>query len=612
MSFVTSPSIQDLLAAMERGSFEDVVRMAPDCIDASPRDELVLSVWGMALLELQRPGEAAETYQTATRRFPASGLHWNNLGTALRQAGRLREAEMAYADALRREPGNAGYLVNMGFLHMEWGNVARAGDYLWEAFHRDPGNPEARIYGAQMCMDCGEDPRAHAMLDDWRRWVDRVSPELAVELGSQLIRLGNSVDGETLLRRYQDDHVCGTLARARLAVVLERINRLDEARELLDQLPSRGAPLDASLRGEVDDARAVVAMRDGDLQLARELVETRLQRADAGRSRIAALFLLAKLCDKQHDYTASMANLKLAHASQAKVLEQLVPELLAPDATPLSIANAWLDKAQVDSWQHAPSPGVLESPVFIVGFPRSGTTMLEQMLDAHPDLQSMDERAFLQNVVERMGDFGLAYPQDLGAVTDAQLEQLRETYWNAVGKVVSLRAGQRLVDKNPLNMLRLPLIVRLFPAAPIVFVVRHPCDVMLSCYMQQFRAPGFAALCSSLDSLARGYTSAMRFWFHHVELLQPRCMEWRYEHVIHDFDASVDKLAEFVQLQDAEPLRRFSEHARRKGYISTPSYSQVVKPLYADSIGHWEHYRRDFEGILPVVQPILAHWNYRG
>lgn len=606
-------SLPDLVAAFQEGRYADVARVATARLEDSTADEMVLSLLGNSLLELKRPQEAAEVYRTAIRQFPGVALHWNNLGTALRNNGQLRDAEMAYAEALRLEPYNAGYLANLGFLHMQLGNVAKAQEYLWEAFNCDPQNLEARIYGAQMSMECGEDSCAHTMLDDWRRWVHGLTPQLTVELGSLLIRLGSSADGELLLRRYLDDPVYGQAARVRLVVVLERLNRLDEARALLVSLPAHENVTDPTLRGEIVEAEAIIAMRDKDLSVARALIERRLGEMDVERWRASALFMLASICDKQGEYSACADYLAKAHASQVTLLKQLVPELLQPDATPLRIANSRVTLEQFRRWSHDDNtPPKVACPVFVLGFPRSGTTMLEQMLDAHPHMQSMDERAFLQDVVEVMQQqFGLSYPEQLGDLTSGQMAALRETYWAAVAKVVTLGPSQRLVDKNPLNMLRLPMIARLFPDSPVIFVVRHPCDVTLSCYMQQFRSPGFAAMCASLPSLARGYANAMCFWFHHVDLLRPRVMEWHYENVVHDFDIQVTKLGTFLGLADTKPLHDFSEHAKRKGYIATPSYSQVVRPVYADSIGHWQHYREHFAPVLHEFEAALLRWRYR-
>jgi hypothetical protein len=276
----------------------------------------------------------------------------------------------------------------------------------------------------------------------------------------------------------------------------------------------------------------------------------------------------------------------------------------------LGIVDTRVSAAEYRCWKTDNAPDAAHSPIFVLGFPRSGTTMLEQMLDAHPALKSMDEQPFAQRVIERMESFGLRYPEDLGQLDGGQCEALRSTYWSCVAKVAELTPGQRLVDKNPLTMLRLPLLKRIFPNSRIVFVVRHPCDVLLSCYMQHFNAPAFTVLCSSMDRLARGYARAMEFWFDQVEVLKPSVHEWCYEEALEDFDTQVARLGTYLQLDDTAPLKEFSIHARAKGYISTPSYAQVIKPLYRTSRGRWRKYREFFEPVLPTLAPVLEHWGY--
>jgi hypothetical protein len=358
------------------------------------------------------------------------------------------------------------------------------------------------------------------------------------------------------------------------------------------------------------EATAAVEARGSDPARARALLEALLRNPGAERWQVTTWFLLAKLCDKQGEYDACMEYLRLAHHGQLQVTAQLVPDLVEPSSNPLNTADFYVTAGQYEAWKPVEAPSLEQSPIFVLGFPRSGTTMLEQMLDAHPGMASMDERPFVQRVIERMQSLGLEYPDRLGELDSVQCEMLRETYWKSVAEVVDLKPGQRLVDKNPLTMLRLPLLVRLFPNARIIFVVRHPCDVVLSNYMQHFNAPAYVALCSTLPRLAAGYAAAMRFWHAHVELLKPRVFEWNYEDAVHDFDGNVRKLGAFLELEDVGPLHDFSEHARRKGYIGTPSYAQVVQPVYSGSIGRWKRYREYFEPVLPILEPAMRHWGY--
>ena len=170
--------------------------------------------------------------------------------------------------------------------------------------------------------------------------------------------------------------------------------------------------------------------------------------------------------------------------------------------------------------------------------------------------------------------------------------------------------GQRLVDKNPLNMLWLPLIHRLFPRAKYILAVRHPCDVVLSCYMQNFKAYLLASVCIDLERIAKAYVASMRNWLHHVQLLRPDVLVLRNEDLVVDTQGEIGRLAAFLGLADASALHSFDDHARRKGFIGTPSYTQVVQPVNAKGVDRWLAYREYFDGALPILQPMLRHWNY--
>ena len=222
----------------------------------------------------------------------------------------------------------------------------------------------------------------------------------------------------------------------------------------------------------------------------------------------------------------------------------------------------------------------------------------------------MDERTFLQDAVAAMQERGFRYPEDLGIMTPETLAVLRQVYWRHVAGVVKLGNDTRLVDKNPLNMLRLPMIHRLWPNARMILALRHPCDVVLSNYMQSFRAPRFRIMCSSLERLARSYVNAMRFWLHHAELFHPAILELRYEDLLDDFATESRRVAAHLDLGDVDAMAKFQAHARAKGFISTPSYAQVVEPLNKKAVGRWHRYRDYLEPVLPVLQPMIERWGY--
>ena len=581
-----------------------------------PANEDGLILLAMCLQLQERNADAVQAWRELTVLMPQSPIHWNNLATALRNAGELVAAEEAYRRTVELDPKSSLARMNLGYLLLEYGRYPEARECFLAAHALDPVSPEARIYAAQTCIALDERDLARRLLEPRNSWTG-LSDELTLELASLMSSAGTADEGmrlfEDLLRR--DPH--NLRAMAQLIVLYERINRLDEARAMLARLPPPESIDDPKLRYDVIGAQATFALREKDPAHASALLERLIaafaDSADATFKPWRAdhlYFSLAKVRDREGNTDAAMAALAEAHSRQLLLARQAVPELVKPDAEPLFSATKWIDAQTRASWPEYPAPSMLESPIFVVGFPRSGTTMLEQMLDAHPSLQSMDERAFLQSLIDHMSRFGCEYPYDLGKLTGAQCEELRRLYWQLATQVAPRKQGQRLVDKNPLHMLRLPLIGRLFPNAPIILALRHPCDVILSNYMQNFSAKPFTVLCSSLERLAQGYVNAMDSWIYHADLLKPRLIHSRYEDLLDDFAGNIKRIGDFLGLEDATPMSRFDQHARDKGFISTPSYTGVIEPPNKKAVDRWRRYRRYFEPILPTLQPIMQHWGY--
>jgi hypothetical protein len=143
-----------------------------------------------------------------------------------------------------------------------------------------------------------------------------------------------------------------------------------------------------------------------------------------------------------------------------------------------------------------------------------------------------------------------------------------------------------------------------------VLAIRHPCDVILSCYQQHFRAPEFALLCRNLESLAHAYVRAFDYWFAEAAKLSPSVLELRYESLVEHFEAHARETVAFLGLEWHDALLDPARRARERGYISTPSYAQVTQPVTTKAVGRWQRYRRHFEPVLPILQPYLDRWGY--
>ena len=572
-----------------------------------PGSELFLTLKAMALQAIGRYAEAADAFRTLAAREPGSQRHWSNFGLMLRYAGRLDEARDAFSRALAIAPRDYDTLINYGLLLLDMGRLGEARHRFLDAIEVEPDSPEAAIYAASTCFECGDIRRAAELIPPPAVWP-ALDADLRHDLAMALINVGRVEEAERLLDpRNLADADPKTLAR--LAMLHERTNRLESADAMLARVNAHVDGNDLDLHTDALTVESALAMRRRDYRRAQAATEALLALKLPPAAQAGAWFTLATIADKEKRPDEAMEHLARAHALQLQLAAEMVPDVALSDDEPLRIATKWMRSEECGFAERASTP-VSGSPVFIVGFPRSGTTMLEQMLDAHPRYASMDEQPILQRCIERMQAMGHEYPHALDRLDAAQLDEIRAVYWREVGRVLTLGEGQVLVDKNPLNLLRLPMIVRMFPDARIILALRHPCDVVLSCYMQNFRSPAFMTLCSSLERLSKSYVNAMRNWIHHQALLHPNVLRLHYEETVAGFPQQVARIADFLGIEEREHLARFSEHADAKGYISTPSYSQVIEPVNTRAMGRWQMYRRHFEPVLPILQPVADHWGY--
>ncbi len=248
--------------------------------------------------------------------------------------------------------------------------------------------------------------------------------------------------------------------------------------------------------------------------------------------------------------------------------------------------------------------------VFLVGFPRSGTTLLEVVLDGHPDVVSLEEHELLsEGVLQYMRE-----PLDLGRLADApesDLALLRQAYWDGVARGGAAVKGKVFIDKHPLNTLKLPLIARLFPDAKVLFACRDPRDVVLSCFRRRFKMNPAMYQMLTLDGAARFYAATMRVADLSRLLLGLAWREVRYEQVMADFSGEMRTLCDFLGIRWTDDMGAFAARVQRREH-STPSTAQLARGLDRSGLGHWRHYAEALAATQATLEPWVQRFGAAG
>jgi Flp pilus assembly protein TadD len=601
--------VRAALGRLQAGDGAATETLCREALVLSPDHAGALGVLGMMLYGATRTGEAYEVFDRLTQLHPLEPLHWMNLGTARRGLARYDDALEAFMHAAELGADSADFFYNVGLTHLDRHDYEAARAVLKRAMDRAPRDAAIRFEYAKACYESLQTGEAAAALQGWEQ-LQGLDSSLLAGIGQRLMNLGETESAHSAVRQLARSGPLEPRASLTLAQIYERTNRLDDAEALLAQM-ARDPRASRDLGMELTATQAQLAQRRGEHAIAADLLRGCLDQRHEFHTRYFELFAIAKSLDALGRYDAAFEALAEAHRSQVAHIELAAPLAHARGMPTMAIAKYSCDPADVATWDDSTAPAAADSPIFIVAFPRSGTTLLELTLDAHPALASMDEQPFIQGALDELLATGVRYPEQLGHVTAAQLDRVRAHYWERARSKAVLAAGQRLVDKNPLNLLRLPVIRRVFPNAKIVLAIRHPCDVLLSCFMQHFHAPDFALLCSDLDSLARGYRRSFDFWYAQVELLRPAVREVRYETLVASFAAEVRALFEFLEVPWDDVVLSPAARAQAKGYISTPSYSQVVQPVHRKAVGRWRHYETPLRSVIAEVMPYLDRWGYQ-
>ena len=330
-----------------------------------------------------------------------------------------------------------------------------------------------------------------------------------------------------------------------------------------------------------------------------------------GADKVALLDILAESLDALDLPSEAFK----AYGARNALIERAVAPLVSTQLRERRVDQVRRIAAWLGSHDHYDSdPNDIQSSkgpahhAFIVGFPRSGTTLLEKSLGGHPRISTLPEVDLLNGAADEFltSNEGLAR---LAAASADELESYRARYWATATKVIGdTLDGRLLVDKLPLHTISLPLIVRLFPRARILFAIRDPRDVVLSCFRRRFQLNWAMYEMLDLPRAAEFYDAVMTLALECERALPLRMLSIRYEAVVADFERQMTAILDFVGLEWNEDVGRFGDRAGANP--RTPSDLQLTKGLNTDGVYQWPRYRAQLESVLPTLDPWVRHFGY--
>jgi tetratricopeptide (TPR) repeat protein len=568
--------------------------------------------------------EAVENYRQAAKLDPKSAEIHHNFGLAFRDLNRLEDASGCQKLALQLNPHYEDAYLELASIYQISGDIEEAKSTYTRALQADPENPRLRTRLAGFLQTIGEYPEAlthyqqalriqdnvkevyHDMgslfsavgnaeqaIQCYRKAIE-IDPDFAkayVNLGSALLSLGFPEQAEACGSKalelqpddmFQPDNI---EAMALLAIIKEHQGEQEEAYKIIEPLLNNEI-LDPNVVSAFSTLSKALRQTDKAVSLLEKSLENGASLPTVQRCKLH--FSLGKLYDSMERYDEAFSHyaqgnrLKFARYSRED-------HRMLIDSCISTFSSEFMGRA--------PRSTIFsELPVFIVGMPRSGTSLVEQILATHPAVHGAGELIDVDQIARsREPESGDLFPNNVSQFNQEKINSLSIKYLDMLRGLSE--SATRITDKMPGNFIYLGFIELLFPNARIIHCKRDPLDTCLSCYFQNFnRGQAFSFDLSNLGIYYREYLRLMEHW---KKIINIPFMEVQYEDLVENQEVMSRKIIEFCGLDWNDDCMRFYETKR---YVATASYDQVRRPIYKKSVERWKYYDRYLDPLKAALE----------
>ena len=575
-----APRVMLVRALVDGGRPQEALEVAPKPAGFTPPELAMWHARAEAADAAQAWEQSAEAWGVMCIAHPDEWPSWCNRGLALIELKRWPEAVEALRRGVDLNPGELSLRRALATALSRAGRFHESADELGRWVEASPDDVDNRILFARLLADLGRQDESDVQLDKAARIA-----------GAPLFE--ETADALLAIARMPPGHELDITRLRELAQLLERTNRIEALQILLAAADQEGVE-----REQLGYAAAAAALREGHAEDARRILLAGLPEPP-----VRWHSLMGRIADALGD-----AETAFAEAEAANRAEQDFEHWRTRGQRHLEFIRE-LGDAITPQWAaRLPvlPPDDRTAPAFLVGFPRSGTTLLDTFLLGHPDTQVLEEIPLLNAVESALGDM-----RDLPKRSRAELKKARDVYVAELASHIGAGFSGLVIDKMPLNMLAAPYLFSIFPEAPFIFAQRHPCDAVLSCFTQSFAPNDGMACFLDIRTAAEFYDAAMRLWTRSCEALPLKVHTLVYEQLVADPEAALRPLIDFLGLEWREELLDHRATAKARSGIGTPSYNQVTQPLSRAASGRWKRYEKQLEPVLPILLPWAERLGYR-
>ena len=630
--------INQLVALYNQGHFSLVVENCQRLVSQFPDAFIIWNILGAASKGLGRVEEASKAFMKVVKLNPAYADGYNNLGVSLHEQGKFESAVIAYKKAISIKPNYAEACNNLGNTLLEQGEPDGAISSYKKAIFIDSNYAEAN-YNMGVALSSANKPEEAILAYNNAISIKPNYPEAYCNLGNAHKEIGKLNEAIDLYRNAISINPNFAQAHNNLGKVFQEQDKLELAMEAYKKATSidleyseawtNGAEalekwnkleeLDDWLKqahrnfkvvpSDISYFQSKFFWRMKERKEALKLLSTIDLKTVSENRKQGFLNLKAKCFESSKNFSKAydcFFEMNLLAKKSDTYLNSNSDKFFANTKNQLEQLKLKLTSGATDSEDN----DVTISPVFLVGFPRSGTTLMDTILRSHSKIEVLEEKPTVVAAKAAIRKNGYneihnnIFPIDI-------LSEAKAAYIKEFRKYIkSSDTSSVYIDKLPLNLIEVPLINQLFPAAKFILALRHPFDTILSCWMQDFEINAAMANMVDLDRIVDLYCIAMETFKICRSEYNINVHTIRYEDLLEDLKGESSDLLIFLDLIWETNMEDYRATALKRGRINTPSYSQVSQPIYKEAKYRWVNYKEYLDKYSDQIEPWIQEFGY--